>query len=158
MDWRRFAIWAETKLWNWLALNKVTDIEHTEGDSSDVAEAVARVLDERNMDTDIEWVWLDATYVLPSKVPPWVDAIVDLLPYRPERFDCEDYSFLYKTMAALFLGVNAVGVVIDWSGGHAYNIVVTSVGHVHFVEPQNGELVHVGKEEIYQFDRVLIII
>jgi len=81
---------------------------------------------------------------------------LDWLPYRPERFDCEEYAELVVMLAAFVGGVNAVGVVYDWSGSHAYTVFVTSDGEAIFVESQTGEIVDVG-EGSYALDDATII-
>jgi len=54
--------------------------------------------------------------------------------------------------------VNTVGVVIDWSGGHAYNIVYLEDGSVFLYEPQTGDRPEVGDalgdDESYTMDNV----
>lgn len=81
---------------------------------------------------------------------------LDWLPYRPDRFDCEEYAELVVVIAAFVGGVNAVGVVYDWSGSHAYPVFVTADGEAVFVESQTGEIVNVG-EGLYALDDATII-
>ena len=84
--------------------------------------------------------------------------VIEYLPYRPARFDCENFADLFKTTSALIFGVNTVGVVIDWSGGHAYNIVYLEDGSVFLYEPQTGNRPEVGDalgdDESYTMDNV----
>lgn len=84
--------------------------------------------------------------------------VIEYLPYRPARFDCENFADLFKTTSALIFGVNTVGVVIDWSGGHAYNIVYLEDGSVFLYEPQTGDRPEVGDalgdDESYTMDNV----
>jgi hypothetical protein len=47
-------------------------------------------------DTATEKLQLDGRYVAPTTIPDDVGRIVDLLVYRPERFDCEDYALTFK--------------------------------------------------------------
>jgi len=70
--------------------------------------------------------------------------VIENLPYRPARFDCENYAFLFQTIVALVFGVNTVGVVLDFEAGHAYNIVYTNGGSLRLYEPQDAEFVQVG--------------
>lgn len=72
-----------------------------------------------------------------ASAPQW-------LPYRPERFDCENFAGAFRVLAAFVGGVNTVGVVYDWSAGHAYNVIVDADGSVQFYEPQSDEVVEVG--------------
>lgn len=84
--------------------------------------------------------------------------VIEYLPYRPARFDCENFADLFKTISALIYGVNTVGVVIDWDGGHAYNIVYLEDGRVFLYEPQTGDRPQVGDalsdDESYTMDNV----
>jgi hypothetical protein len=81
---------------------------------------------------------------------------LDWLPYRPERFDCEEFAELLVIVAAFVGGVNACGVVYDWSSRHAYPVFVTTDGEAVFVESQSGEIVSVG-EGSYALDDATVI-
>jgi len=70
--------------------------------------------------------------------------VIENLPYRPARFDCENYAFLFQTIVALVFGINTVGVVLDFEAGHAYNIIYTNGGNLKLYEPQDGEYVQIG--------------
>jgi len=70
--------------------------------------------------------------------------LIENLPYRPARFDCENYAFLFQTLTAFVFGVNTVGVVLDFEAGHAYNMVYTNDGSLRLYEPQDGTFVEVG--------------
>jgi hypothetical protein len=107
---------------------------------------------------EAEYVNLDGKYSAPVEVPQSVGTLTDLLLYRPGRFDCEDYALTYKTLIAMLMGINTVGVVIDWSGAHAYNIVMTADGTVSLYEPQEGCVVEVGAEERHEFQNVTILL
>lgn len=84
-----------------------------------------------------------------ASAPQW-------LPYRPERFDCENFAAAFRTLAAFIGGVNTVGVVYDWSAGHAYNVIVDSTGDVQFYEPQSDEVVPIGGDD-YVLEDALIV-
>lgn len=86
-----------------------------------------------------------------------VGDLVDLLPYRAERFDCDNLAGAYRTLAAFVCGVNAVGTVLDWSGGHAYNIVIDANGDATLYEPQEDRVVELGESDLYQGERVVVI-
>jgi len=111
-------------------------------------------------DDDPSWMTLDGSYFAPQ--PEDVDALRDLssapqwLPYRSERYDCEDFAFSYQALAALLGGVNTVGVVIDWSDAHAYNVIVDSAGEVRFYEPQSDMPVVIGSDG-YEADDVTVV-
>jgi len=84
-----------------------------------------------------------------ASAPQW-------LPYRPERFDCENFAAAFRTLAAFIAGTNTVGVVYDWSAGHAYNVIVDAEGSVQFYEPQSDEIVEIGDGD-YRLDDALIV-
>jgi len=50
-------------------------------------------------DTAVETLQLDGRYAPPTTIPDDVARVVDLLVYRPERFDCEDYALTFKATA-----------------------------------------------------------
>lgn len=66
------------------------------------------------------------------------------LPYTPEKRDCDDYAFAFRGNVPMAFELNSVGIVIDYTGQHAYNIVVTKEDdglHVKLVEPQSDSFV-----------------
>ena len=76
----------------------------------------------------------------------------DRTSYTPERYDCDDYAFAYKGSMGDEYRLNGVGLVIDWSGKHAYNCLVVApddpggLPEVHFLEPQTDGWVRVGPD------------
>ena len=64
----------------------------------------------------------------------------DTRSYTIDRFDCDKFALYFKARLALDFGVNAVGVVLDYSSAHAYNLVILKsngkTGWLLF-EPQN---------------------
>ena len=87
----------------------------------------------------------------------WVDA----KRYELEKFDCDDYAMLFKARMAFEFGVNAIGYVIDWSAGHAYNVVLVEDydGPLLF-EPQNDKVFSVeGRDKrFYRLENYVILI
>ena len=89
---------------------------------------------------------LDSRYWLPTledfdKLLQW--DWTDQWEYTVDRFDCENYSI--RTMTAFnALGLNCVGLVLDWSSGHAYNLVVLEDGSFRWLEPQDDAYVTLG--------------
>lgn len=65
--------------------------------------------------------------------------------YRPDRYDCDDFAIAFKGAVARKLAVNGVGFVVDASGQHAYNALLTveqdGAAGIAFLEPQNDRLV-----------------
>jgi hypothetical protein len=73
-----------------------------------------------------------------------IGTVLEAFPYRPARFDCENFAGFYWSLVPLVFGVNTVGLVNDTSAGHAYNLIVDSAGGVHVFEPQDATLLEVG--------------
>ena len=64
---------------------------------------------------------------------------VDQKQYLKDLFDCEDFAFHFKSRCAYHFGLNSVGLVIDWSAGHGYNVILLSDGRMLVYEPQTDE-------------------
>jgi len=61
--------------------------------------------------------------------------------YYRDRFDCDKYAMYLKSNIAWFFGINAVGVVLDYSSEHAYNIIFTHDKNEPLIlEPQTDEV------------------
>jgi len=103
----------------------------------------------------------DSDYYLPVSPETMKEAkafnIFQYFPYRPERFDCEDYASAYMTFAAFLFGTNGVGTVYDYSSAHAYNIILYSNGAIELYEPQTGEVVETGPDTDYSLDSGMIV-
>jgi hypothetical protein len=78
--------------------------------------------------------------------------------YESAQFDCENFAISFMADVQRQFGVTTVGLVIDWSGGHAYNLFVYEDGTVELFEPQNDRFVDPGEAENYSFDHVQITI
>lgn len=81
------------------------------------------------------------------------------LKYISETFDCENFAAIFKNRLALYYGITAVGVVLNYKGGHAFNVVVCSDG-VYVLEPQTdaiwGARENDKKGKFYQIDDSVI--
>ena len=64
----------------------------------------------------------------------WVDQFEYHKFYR-----CGNFAISFKAHADQF-GINQVGIVLDYQGGHAYNIVIFPDGNVMLLEPQNDQI------------------
>lgn len=64
--------------------------------------------------------------------------------FQADRRDCDNYAELVRVNFAWRLGINSVGVVLDVSSLHAYNLVVFSDGGFGYLEPQNDQWVQLG--------------
>jgi len=99
---------------------------------------VQAVLD--GMKLEIVRLPLDATYYMANQSDflnivawDWVDTIE----YRNDRWDCENFALLFKSHVDLYFGLNQVGVVVDYTSRHSYNLVVYPDGRVQILEPQS---------------------
>ena len=61
--------------------------------------------------------------------------------YVAEKYDCDNFAFSFKARMDRKFHLNNVGLVIDYSGGHAYNCVVFSDGTAELFEPQSDRFV-----------------
>lgn len=67
--------------------------------------------------------------------------------YVSELADCDDFAFALRGMVPLEFRVNGIGLVRDWSGGHAYNCILVVQGDevvVRFIEPQSDRFISAG--------------
>jgi len=77
--------------------------------------------------------------------------------YVTEQYDCDNFAFNFKARVARKFGVNSVGLVIDYSGGHAYNLIVFSDGTWKIFEPQSDRWPTLGTGQ-YKFEDGFILI
>ena len=82
--------------------------------------------------------------------------------YISEQYDCDNYAFSFKARCDRKIGVNTVALVIDYSGGHAYNLVIFTDAPAELYEPQGDRFVPMGdgisKTEIYKMKEGYIIL
>ena len=57
--------------------------------------------------------------------------------YIAEQYDCDNFAFSFKARCDRKIGINTVALVIDYSGGHAYNLVCFTDAPAELYEPQN---------------------
>ena len=84
--------------------------------------------------------WLDNKYVAVSekefqKIIDW--DWTDNKKYVDEKYDCDNFAFSFKARVDRKFHINTVGLVIDYDGGHAYNIIIFSNGTSKIFEPQS---------------------
>ena len=76
---------------------------------------------------------------------------VDLREYLVDKFDCDNFAYLFAARAALLLGVNSAGVAgglmkkATGSIGHAYTIIVTKEKKVYAMETQTDVMTEIQK-------------
>ena len=84
--------------------------------------------------------WLDNKYVAVSekefqKIIDW--DWTDNKKYVAEKYDCDNFAFSFKARVDRKFHINTVGLVIDYDGGHDYNIIIFSNGTSKIFEPQS---------------------
>jgi hypothetical protein len=77
--------------------------------------------------------------------------------YLADAFDCDDYAFAFKATISQWYGLNGVGIVVDYSSAHAYNLVLFSDDPPQFYEPQSDAWVTLGAEN-YKGDDGLVLL
>ena len=83
---------------------------------------------------------------------------VDQRKYRADKFDCDNFALIFMARVNGYFGLNNVGLVIDDSSGHAYNIVIFKDGSIHIFEPQSDSWPDIGDAPLYKLQRGLILI
>ena len=82
--------------------------------------------------------------------------------YIAEQYDCDNFAFSFKARCDRKIGINTVALVIDYSGGHAYNLVCFTDAPAELYEPQSDRWVTKGdgksKTEVYQLTSGYIIL
>jgi hypothetical protein len=95
----------------------------------------------------LSWLRLDGTYYSTDmntfkKIVEW--DWTDTRKYIADVFDCDKFAMYFKARMAIDFGINAVGVILDYSAGHAYNLVILrdprGVVNYYLYEPQNDNL------------------
>ena len=82
--------------------------------------------------------------------------------YITEEYDCDNFAFSFKARCDRKIGINTVAMVIDYSGGHAYNLVVFTDAPAELYEPQSDRFVSLddgmSDTEVYKMERGYIIL
>lgn len=105
------------------------------------------------IDTGVQVLFADSRYYCLQQ-EGW-DAIlkqtVDKNKYVPERFDCDKFARWWDGEVGHNYEVNGKGIVLDFSGSHAYNVVFVWDGNIkspsvkaRFMEPQENKFVELG--------------
>jgi len=110
------------------------------------------------------WLVLDGTYYT-TNLRGFRDIIswdrTNRKPYVLDRFDCDKYAMHFKASAAWFFGINAVGIVLDYSSQHAYNVVLPiDVDEPLLYEPQTDEIFTVEQRDrrFYRLEQYLVLL
>ncbi len=73
------------------------------------------------------WLRLDGTYYTTDldtfkKIIQW--DWTDTRKYLYDVFDCDKFAMYFKSRMAIDFHINSIGVILDYSAGHAYNLVI----------------------------------
>jgi len=82
-------------------------------------------------------------------------------PYTLDRFDCDKYATYFRASVAWFFGINAVGIVLDYSSQHAYNIIMPhDVDKPLLYEPQTDEIFTAEQRDrrFYRLEQYLVLL
>ena len=111
------------------------------------------------------WLQLDGIYYITSmdtfkKIIQW--DWTDTRKYISETFDCDKFAMYFKSRMAIDFGINGVGVVLDYSSGHAYNVVIVKEGNdinIYKYEPQNDNIMpYTYNENPYKMDMYYLLL
>lgn len=110
-------------------------------------------------DNGVRRLYLDGKYWLPSqrdarRIIEWSQ--VNTIPWQSDIYDCDDHA---EALRHDFRScrVNACGLIVDWSGGHAYNIVIFPDEQFWFVEAQSDRIVAIG-DGIYKLSKADVLL
>jgi hypothetical protein len=94
----------------------------------------------------VVWLRLDGTYYATDletlkRIIDW--DWIDTRKYLVDTFDCDKFAMYFKARISIDFGVNAIGVILDYSSAHAYNLVIVKDSQGvrwYLYEPQNDKL------------------
>jgi hypothetical protein len=140
--------------------NEPNEIERTEVDHEEVEDAINDFFDEHDTEEDNIYS-LDSDYYACSEED--MRSVVErddteTHEFIEEKYDCENFALSFMAGAQKEYGVTTLGLVIDWSGTHAYNILVTDELEILLMDPQSDTFVEPGEEDKYAFTDVRIVI
>lgn len=84
--------------------------------------------------------------------------VTNLMAYEKAKFDCENFAMHFAGQAGMMYGVNTVGVVIDWSSAHSYNVIVYDDDSYEFYEPQTDETFKHADNGMHKLENWVVVI
>lgn len=73
---------------------------------------------------------------------------IDKKEYQREKFDCDKFSICFAAHCYEYIGIDQVGIIIDWSSAHAYNLVLFPTGKPMLFEPQSDSLFAISERDV----------
>jgi len=117
------------------------------------------------LNTGMKKLNLDSTYWACSKqeFEDWIKwDWTNAKRYVSEQYDCDNFAFSFKARCDRKIGINTVALVIDYDGGHAYNLVAFTDAPAELYEPQSDRWVKPNQSksrtEVYKMSDGYIII
>ena len=143
-----------------LDLFKLPDVNYEENDQHFVRVAIVNWKMKHDPSGGMQIKSLDSKYFLCNEkdmrsVIKW--DWTDNKKYVKDKYDCDNFAFSFKARVDRQFGLNNVGLVMDYSAGHAYNIIVFNDGTVKLFEPQSDRFPRMGTK-MYKFKEGLILI
>ena len=91
---------------------------------------------------------LDTSYFIPKledtqQFITWLG--LDRAQYIPQRRDCDNFGMYAAAAISIWMGVNPIFAVWDFSSMHFYNFILTPTNDVYVYEPQTGEITTIGE-------------
>ena|SRR3990167_10763292 len=73
--------------------------------------------------------------------------------YREERFDCDEYAFLFKVYVNAVAGNLSMGIVHvkDGDSKHSLNFFIDKNNQFYYIEPQSGKLMKEGSYDVKEY-------
>ena len=91
------------------------------------------------------WFRLDGNYYTTDlatfkKIISW--DWTDTRKYVSDTFDCDKFAMYFKSRISIDYGINSVGIILDYSAVHAYNLVILKDDTLRWLlyEPQNDSI------------------
>ena len=121
---------------------------------------------------DLRWYILDSKQVAIPRdlLKEMIQATgTDARKYRPEEYDCDDFAISMAGVVRYLYGFGGVGIVLDFSGKHAYNCALiydtddsgNKTFDLVFVEPQTDRIVNRGEamsdHEAYKMKQGVVV-
>lgn len=114
-----------------------------------------------NFGDTVNRIPLDGTYEC-----AWMSDVIEFLDhewtdekeYVKATYDCENFALRLAASAGMN-GFNNIGIVIDWSSSHAYNIAVFGGPRDPIlIEPQSDTILDPGDNDMHKLDRGVILL